>query len=270
MASATPPAPGPVVVVGHGRAGGSLALALEACGWEVMAPVGRHDDLVGGVEGAAVVVIATPDAAVAPVSAALVGRTDAVVIHLAGSLGLDVLAGHRRAGCLHPLVSLPSAEVGAGRLRGAWFAVAGDPVVDDIVAALGGREVRVADADRAAYHAAACIASNHLVALLGQVQRVAASAGVPLEPYLELARGSLDNVAELGPPEALTGPAARGDEATLERHRAVLGVDELAAYDALADLARRLAAVDTGDAGRGSDAGHGSDAGRGSDADDVT
>jgi predicted short-subunit dehydrogenase-like oxidoreductase (DUF2520 family) len=99
---------------------------------------------------------------------------------------------------------------------------------------------------------------------------VAASAGVPLEPYLELARGSLDNVAELGPPEALTGPAARGDEATLERHRAVLGVDELAAYDALADLARRLAAVDTGVAGRGSDAGHGSDAGRGSDADDVT
>lgn len=259
MASAAPTAPGPVVIVGQGRAGGSLALALERCGWEVMAPVGRHDDLISGVGGADVVVIATPDAVVAPVSATLVGHTDAVVIHLAGSLGLDVLAGHPRAGCLHPLVSLPSAEVGAGRLRGAWFAVAGDPVVDDIVAALGGREVRVADADRAAYHAAACIASNHLVALMGQVQRVAASAGVPLEPYLDLARGSLDNVAALGPRPALTGPAARGDDVTLDRHRAVLDADELSAYDALAELARRLAAGDADDAGGPTDAGQPTD-----------
>lgn len=221
-----------------------MMLALEACGWEVMAPVGRHDDLLGGVGGARLVVIATPDAAVAAVSAALVGHTDAAVIHLAGSLGLDVLDGHPRAGCLHPLVSLPSAEVGAQRLRGAWFAVAGDPVVDEVVAALGGREVHVADADRAAYHAAACIASNHLVALMGQVQRVAAAAGVPLDPYLDLARGSLDNVAGMGPRAALTGPAARGDGATLDRHRAVLDGDDVAAYDALAELARRLAAGD--------------------------
>jgi len=236
----TPPT-GPLVVVGPGRAGGALALALGARGWDVAPPVGRHDDLVGGVGGAGVVVIATPDAAVAGVAEALVGHTDAAVIHLAGSLGLDVLVGHRRAGCLHPLVSLPSAEVGAQRLVGAWFAVAGDPVVGDMVATLGGRQVHVDDADRAAYHAAACIASNHLVALMGQVQRVAAQAGVPLEPYLDLARGSLDNVAALGPRAALTGPAARGDEVTLERHRDVLDAEEVAAYDALADLARRLA-----------------------------
>lgn len=240
--SAAPRAPGPLVVVGPGRAGGSLARALEARGWEVRTPVGRGDDLIAGVAGAAIVVIATPDAAVAGVAQSLVGHTDAVVIHLAGSLGLDVLDGHPRSGCLHPLVSLPSPEVGAQRLEGAWFAVAGDPLVGDIVAALEGREVRVEDADRAAYHAAACIASNHLVALMGQVARVAASAGVPLEPYLELARGSLDNVAALGPRAALTGPAARGDEATLDRHRRVLDDDERAAYDALAELARRLAA----------------------------
>lgn len=240
-----PDVPGPLVVVGPGRAGGSLARALAARGWEVLPPVGRGDDPVAGVAGAAVVIIATPDAAVSGVAQSLVGQTDAVVVHLAGSLGLDVLAGHRRAGCLHPLVSLPSPEVGAERLPGAWFAVAGDPVVGDIVAALEGREVRVDDADRAAYHAAACIASNHLVALMGQVARVAASAGVPLEPYLELARGSLDNVAALGPRAALTGPAARGDEATLDRHRGVLAADELAAYDALAELARRLATDET-------------------------
>ena len=237
--------PGPLVVVGPGRAGGSLARALASRGWAVLPSVGRGDDLVAGVAGAAVVIIATPDAAVAGVAQSLVGQTDAVVVHLAGSLGLDVLAGHRRAGCLHPLVSLPSPEVGAERLPGAWFAVAGDPVVGDIVAALEGREVRVDDADRSAYHAAACIASNHLVALMGQVARVAASVGVPLEPYLELARGSLDNVAALGPRAALTGPAARGDEATLDRHRGVLDDEELAAYDALAELARRLATGDS-------------------------
>jgi predicted short-subunit dehydrogenase-like oxidoreductase (DUF2520 family) len=98
----------------------------------------------------------------------------------------------------------------------------------------------VADADRAAYHAAAAIASNHLVALLGQVERVAARAGVPLEAYLDLVRVTLDNVAEMGPAAALTGPVARGDWATVERHRAALPADELVAYDAMVAAARRL------------------------------
>lgn len=231
-----------VVVVGPGRAGGAMATALTASGWEITAQLGRHDDLRAGVQGADIVILATPDDALADVAAGLVGATDAVVIHLSGSRGLDVLGGHDRAGCVHPLVSLPDAEIGARRLRGAWFAVAGDPVTLDVVSALDGRHVTVADEDRAAYHAAACIASNHVVALLGQVQRVAASVGLPLDLYLELVRGSLDNVAELGPAAALTGPAARGDEATLERHRAALAADELALYDALVLAAQRLAA----------------------------
>ena len=98
-----------------------------------------------------------------------------MVVHLSGSLGLDVLAPHPRRAALHPLVPLPDPEVGAGRLAaGVTFAVAGDPVAGRDGRALGGRPVAVADADRAAYHAAACIAANHVVALLGQVERVAA------------------------------------------------------------------------------------------------
>jgi predicted short-subunit dehydrogenase-like oxidoreductase (DUF2520 family) len=123
--------------------------------------------------------------------------------------------------------------------------VAGDPLVHDVVAALDGRAFEVADADRALYHAAACIASNHLVALLGSAERVAAEAGVPLEAYLDLVGGTVGNVAALGPAVALTGPAARGDERTIAAHRAALAArapDELAAYDALVALARRLAA----------------------------
>jgi predicted short-subunit dehydrogenase-like oxidoreductase (DUF2520 family) len=183
---------------------------------------------------------------------------DAVVAHLSGSLGLEVLSPHRRRAALHPLVSIPDAEVGARRLRGAWFAVAGEPrgardLVEQVVADLGGRSFVVADADRAAYHAAATIASNHLVALLGQVERVAASAGVPLEAYLDLVRVTLDNVAELGPAGALTGPVARGDWDTVERHRAALDPAELAAYDAMVAEARRLVddGADEGPGGEG-------------------
>jgi predicted short-subunit dehydrogenase-like oxidoreductase (DUF2520 family) len=126
--------------------------------------------------------------------------------------------------------------------------VAGEPagalaLVEEVVADLGGRSFVVADGDRAAYHAAAVIASNHLVALLGQVERVAASVGLPLDAFLDLARVTVDNVAELGPAAALTGPASRGDQATLDRHRAALarlGPDEVTTYDALAAAARGL------------------------------
>lgn len=237
-----------VRVVGPGRAGGSLSLALSGVGWTVLEPVRHGDDLSAAASGVDLVVIATPDAAIASAAEAIV-PTGAVIAHMAGSLGLDVLGPHGRRAALHPLVPLPDAEVGAQRLMGAWYAVAGEPadaleVVNHVVDALGGRALVVADADRAAYHAAAAIASNHLVALLGQVERIAAGAGVPLAAYLDLAQATLDNVAELGPAAALTGPAARGDWATVERHRAALDPTELAAYDALVAAARRL--VDDG------------------------
>lgn len=230
-------------VIGPGRAGGALAVALADAGWEVAEPLRRGDDLRGAAVGVDLLVLAVPDAAIAAVAAEVAPEPDTVVAHLAGSLGLGVLAGHARPAALHPLVSLPSAEVGARRLVGATFAVAGDDLVRRVVDDLGGRAFTVADDDRAAYHAAACIASNHLVALLGQVERVAAAVGLPLDAYLSLADGTLANVGELGPAAALTGPAARGDWATIERHRealAALDPTELPAYDALVELARRL------------------------------
>jgi predicted short-subunit dehydrogenase-like oxidoreductase (DUF2520 family) len=165
---------------------------------------------------------------------------ETVVAHLAGSLGLDVLASHARSASIHPLVALPDPDVGAERLRGAWFALAGDPLVRTVVDALGGQWFTIADEDRAAYHAAACIASNHLVALLGQAERVGAAAGVPRDAFLDLVRATVENVAALGPARALTGPAARGDVETLARHRAALDPSELAAYDAMVELTQRL------------------------------
>ena len=229
-----------VRIIGSGRAGGALATALAHAGWRVDGPLGRDHDPATATTGTRLVLLAVPDAAVTPVAAALTPG-EAVVAHVAGSLGLDVLAPHLRVASVHPLVSLPDAD--PIRLKGAWFAVAGDPLVADVVDALGGRPLHVPDEDRAAYHAAACIAANHTVALLGQVERVAATAGVPLDAYLDLVRGAVENVAALGPAAALTGPVARGDWATVERHLAALDPEERPAYEALAERARTLVGV---------------------------
>jgi predicted short-subunit dehydrogenase-like oxidoreductase (DUF2520 family) len=188
------------------------------------------------------VVVATPDAAVAEVAERVRPRAEAVVAHLSGSLGLAPLADHPRAAVVHPLVALPDPDRGAARLRGAWFALShdGDPMGAAVVRALDGRPVTIAEGDWVRYHAAAVIAANHLVALLGQVERVAKSIGVPLAAYLDLARGALDDVADLGPAAALTGPVRRGDADTVAAHVAALPEDERAAYEALAREAARL------------------------------
>lgn len=231
-------------VIGPGRAGRSLASALNRAGWQVVGLLGSGDDPRGAADGADLVLITTPDAVIAEVAAGIEPSDRAVVAHAAGSLGLDVLEQHPRRAAVHPLVALPDPERGADRLVGAWFAIAGDPLVQRVAADLGGRWFEVADADRAAYHAAAVVASNHLVALMGQVHRIAGGIGVPGEAYLHLAAGALQNVAEVGPAAALTGPVARGDWETVARHLAAIDPSERAAYLALAAEARRLVADD--------------------------
>jgi predicted short-subunit dehydrogenase-like oxidoreductase (DUF2520 family) len=85
------------------------------------------------------------------------------------------------------------------------------------------------------------VASNHLVALLGQVERLAATCGVPFEAFVPLIRASVDNALELGPEAALTGPVARGDLATVAAHLAALDPTDRDAYRSLAREAARLA-----------------------------
>jgi pantoate--beta-alanine ligase len=229
-----------VRVIGPGRAGRSLCGALRDAGWDVREPLGRGDDVSGAAEGVDLLVVATPDAAIAEVAAAVKPVASTVVAHLSGSLGLEVLAPHRRRAAIHPLLPLPDPESGAARLRGAYFAVTGDPVAREVVAALGGAAFEVDDEHRAAYHAAASVAANHLVALLGQVERIAAIAGVPLEAYLPLVRATVEDVAAKGPAGALTGPVARGDHATVARHLAAIPAEERPAYQALSGRAARL------------------------------
>jgi predicted short-subunit dehydrogenase-like oxidoreductase (DUF2520 family) len=208
-----------------------------------VADAGRDADLV---------VVATPDAAIADTALEFAGglRPGALVVHLSGACPveeLDKLHGERpdvQVGALHPLQSFPSVELGLERLPGSWCAVDGPPAVERLALSLGMRPFRVAAGERARYHAAATIASNHLVALLAQAVRVAQAAGLPPEALFPLVRASVDNVEALGAAEALTGPVARGDVDTVVRHLHSLPTDEQAAYRALALEALRLSGRD--------------------------
>lgn len=249
---------GALALVGPGRAGTTIAAALSARGWQVVAVAGPSPDSkstlaaaqrfgapVAAVEDAAsdadLVIVATPDLAIESVAERLAPhvRPDALVIHLSGARGIDVLAALPcRVGSLHPLQTLPTVESGLARLPGSWCAIAGDPQVGLLATQLGLRPVEVSDADRDRYHAAACIASNHLVALLDQVERLSP---VPLEALLPLVQASLDNVTTLGSAAALTGPVSRGDVETVRAHLAALPAGERDTYRALARAAYELA-----------------------------
>jgi predicted short-subunit dehydrogenase-like oxidoreductase (DUF2520 family) len=153
-----------------------------------------------------------------------------------------VAAGHVALSLL-PLMTVPAGAPPV--FAGAGAAVAGSTEAAGAAAAelarrLGMTPVTVADRDRAAYHAAASMASNFLVTIEDAAERVAATAGVSRAMLLPLVRATVDNWAALGP-AALTGPIVRGAHATVSRHRAALrerAPDLLPLYDALADATR--------------------------------
>jgi predicted short-subunit dehydrogenase-like oxidoreductase (DUF2520 family) len=204
--------------------------------------VSRHDDPSDAAAGVDLCVIATPDAAIADVARRIDPVPTTVVAHMAGSLGLDVLAPHARRAAMHPLASLPDRETGARTmLAGTWWAVEGDPLAARVVSTLGGTTVDVTPESRAAYHAAACVAANHLVTLMAQVERIAGAAGLPAAPFYDLAAGALANARSQGAAAALTGPAARGDRVTIDRHLDALDPAERDVYLAMANAAGVLA-----------------------------
>jgi len=227
-----------ITIVGAGRAGSSFAVALRNVGHHVRL---IHHDQLDQIGAPDVVLLAVPDDAINEIARSLPERAPYVVAHVAGSRGLGELANHARVGYLHPLAVLPNAEVGSTRLLGALYSVGGDPLVEQIVATLGGRSIHLSDDQRVLYHATASVTANHLVALLGHVATLADAAGLSLEDFLPLAVQSLSDVATLGVQTALTGPASRADMATIDAHLAALPESERATYVALANAAFELA-----------------------------
>jgi predicted short-subunit dehydrogenase-like oxidoreductase (DUF2520 family) len=232
-----------IVVIGRGRLGTALAADLRAAGLRVDGPLGRGAD----AGGAGLVLLCVPDAEIAVAAAAVVPRDGLLVGHCSGATGLAVLAPHE-AFSLHPLMTVP--REGA-RFAGAGCAVAGATpralrVAESLAAALGMVSARVDEADRAAYHAAASVASNFLVTLEAAAERLAASADVPRELLAPLVRTTVENWATAGAERALTGPIARGDDATVARQREAVeerAPELLELFDVLAAATRELAAA---------------------------
>jgi predicted short-subunit dehydrogenase-like oxidoreductase (DUF2520 family) len=233
-----------IAIVGAGRMGAALAAALPAAGIVVEGPLRRGETVSAG---AAAVLLCVPDAQIEIAAAALPVSPGRLVGHMSAATTLAALGAHE-AFSLHPLMTVTDGETS---FVGATAAIAGatPPAIELATAlalALGMRPVQIADADRAAYHAAASIASNFLVTLEGVAERLARTAGLEREPLVALVQASVDNWARLGAERALTGPIARGDEATIVRQRAAIAArlpKELELFDALVDGTRRLAAA---------------------------
>lgn len=193
------------------------------------------------------VLLAVPDSQIAIAAAAVApGR---MVGHCSGALGLDVLAPHVAFG-LHPLMTVTQA---GATFDGAGAAVAGNKptalaFAHSLAAELGMHAVEIDDHDRAAYHAAASVASNFLVTLEDAAETLLRTTGADRRLLVPLVRAALENWAALGGPQALTGPIARGDEATVARQRSAVeerAPELLALFDVLCDATRALAARQT-------------------------
>ena len=233
-----------LAIVGRGRLGNALAAALRSGGCDVAGPLGRGADgrSTDGLSTDAVL-LCVPDAEISTAASLIVPGP--LVGHCSGATTLAPLAPHE-AFSLHPLMTVTPE---GARFAGAGAAIAGSTarataLAADLATALGMRPVVVADHDRAAYHAAASIASNLLVTLEAAAERMAMSAGVGRELLLPLVRATIENWAVLGPERALTGPVARGDDATVARQRAAVAdraPDLLPVFDVLVEATRRLA-----------------------------
>ncbi|MFC8683465.1 DUF2520 domain-containing protein [Microbacterium ureisolvens] len=226
-----------VAIVGDGRVGRAVASALHAAGVEVHGPLGRG----ATAADAQVVLLAVPDAEIGAAAAAI--APGALVGHFSGATTLEPLAPHEALG-IHPLTTV----VASTSFDGVPAAVAGSTAraletALALAGVLGMEPFEVHDDDRAAYHAAASIASNFLVTLESFAEDLAATAGVPREALGPLVRATVANWQAHGA-AALTGPIARGDDAVVERQRAAVHErlpERAALFEALVSATQELA-----------------------------
>jgi predicted short-subunit dehydrogenase-like oxidoreductase (DUF2520 family) len=255
-----------VSIIGAGRLGQALAIALQSSGYPILALVARHRqkaekaaalmaDSKPQPRGLAanqlmelpptdLVLIATPDDAIEKTARALaifsVGQSRRTVLHTSGALSSEVLAplaaSGFQTGSIHPLVSISDPASGAEALRGAFYCLEGTRkaklLAESIVRDLGGHSFSIKPESKALYHAAAVMASPHLVALFDLATEMLAACGLSkrnaqkvLVPLLE---STVNNLKASNSQKALTGTFARGDVATVRRHLKALSGEELA------------------------------------------
>ncbi|HEX6947671.1 MAG TPA: DUF2520 domain-containing protein [Acidimicrobiia bacterium] len=225
-----------LIVIGPGRAGGSLARAALAAGHEMVGVLTRSGtddhgpplDWDQSLPEADIALIAVKDEAVVEVAERLVGKMSAVPVaaHVSGFLpvtALNALAEDGVAiGGFHPLQSLPDPVRGAEALPGSFVAIGGDPLAVDalrvLAVSLGMVPFDIEDSARPAYHAAAAASANFVVTSLAVAGDLLESVGLDLGVMRPLVERVVANVFEGGPGPALTGPIARGDIETVIGH----------------------------------------------------
>lgn len=240
-----------ISILGLGRAGGALAIALSRKEFELGPLIVRSfpptldgvnvSDVVqfGDIASisADVLVIATGDEDIRAIAEACstLDEIPEVVMHLSGSLGSEVLESLRlkgvSVGSMHPLVSLSDPILGADRFAGAYFCIEGDEPAQaravSIVEALGGNHFSVEGRFKPLYHASAVMASGNVVALFHAATEMLAKCGLSQSDahkvLLPLLRSTVSNLAERPTQDALTGPFARGDASALYRHLEAFG-----------------------------------------------
>lgn len=266
-----------MALVGAGRVATTLGVLLARAGHRIVVATGGEasrarllahlptvplvalEEAGPAVHEASVVVLGTPDDAVARACGALADRgaigEGQWVLHLSGALGLDALVPAEEARAevlsLHPLQAFPDVEEGLLRFPGSGVAVTalaerayelGERLARDA----GGRPFRLDDQVKPLYHAAAVFCSNYLVAVEGMAEELFRLAGLgdPLPLMAPLSTASLESSLSRGPRGALTGPAARGDVGTVARNLGALAEhapEAVESYVALARQAARLA-----------------------------
>jgi len=243
-----------IAIVGAGNLASALAVSLRAAGYTIeqviargqAASLRRARRLAREVGASAVAVrraqirapiiwFCVPDGAIAGAAASLSGAADwsgKVALHSSGALTSDALTALRTRGAavasVHPLMTFVRGS--RSSLAEVPFAIEGDPqavrAARAIVRDLKGHSFTIRKAQKEAYHAWGMFASPLLTALLAATERVAGAAGVSRKDarqrMLPILTQTLANYSRLGAPRAFSGPIARGDVATVEKHLKVV------------------------------------------------
>lgn len=255
-----------VSIIGAGRLGTALTIALTSKGYPIRALAARRAaharksiafsnlpsqtlalgaDQLEQLPPSDLVLITTPDDAIAGIARtfAKLGRSArqrGTFLHTSGALSSEVLSPLAKrgfhTGSLHPLISVSDPRAGAEALSGAFYCVEGDSVATRfakaIVRDLNGNAFTIEPESKALYHAAAVMASPHLVALFDLALQMLVSCGLKAKEAQQvltpLVQSTVNNLKQAAPDKALTGTFARGDVATVERHLKALSGKQLA------------------------------------------
>lgn len=258
-------------IVGAGQVGGALGLYFIRHGLDLAGYFSRRDASAQAAarrtgsnaycaleelaEASSVLIFTTPDRALEEMDALAAAwcqkakHTDRVFLHTSGARPSDAFAKLKALGCdvgsLHPLQSFGEPEGSAKRLEQSYFSIEGTKgalcAMKTLLGKTGGSYNQITPGQKPLYHAGACMISNYLVTVLDSGIRYLIAAGLDPETVGRaigpLISGTLSNLREKKPPEALTGPIARGDVSTVAVQLDAIGrelPEELAFFQALA------------------------------------